>query len=101
MISSYTMELLLAPSDKVVIGKQTLVRKVQTFKNGSITFPQSNITQDLEAFTVNAAKGFRYALPSWAYSFAGERSFWRTSGCILLYSSIPSYISMASFSTKS
>ena len=64
--------ILLAPSDKVVIGKQTLVRKVQTFKNGSITFPQSNITQDLEAFTVSAAKGFRYALPSWAYSFAGE-----------------------------
>lgn len=50
--------ILLAPSDKVVIGKQTLVRKVQTFKNGSITFPQSNITQDLEAFTVSAAKGF-------------------------------------------
>lgn len=48
MISSYTMGvmptkwyhnenvILLAPSVKVVIGKQTLVRKVQTFKNGSI-----------------------------------------------------------------
>ena len=65
MISSYTMEL---------CRRIGLVRKVQTFKNGSITFPQSNITQDLEAFTVNAAKGFRYALPSWAYSFAGERN---------------------------